>query len=543
MGFLLCMKAMMEVYISIMNRKPGLPQRSSIIFWLALAMIALAGVALLWYTTPHGLALVNDSVNYIDGARNMLAGHGYSRILGNGNYAPVTNFPPFYSMVLAVFLLAGLDGITATWWVSIIFFAFNLVLIGWLGRKVTGSGLFGVLTSFLFLLNESFLNFHTFALSEPVFIFTFFLCLVFLVKYLEKPVWYWIALSGLFASLAYLTRYIGIALFVTAIAALVIFLPGLKRKLKSVLFFLAGAMPAVAAWTVRNILQTGSATNRQSMWHVIPGEAIQEGVLSFWSWLLPERYNLIERFIGFWQFLLFLLLIIALAAVIILSLRFWLLKTKPGLKIQFTWVIVIQAAAYLVLLVFTIAYLDASVNFEDRILMPIYNMLLLLIVAGLYWLWTRKKWLFKAAAVFITLALMLSFVEDTMDTIKLNRSQGQGFANEYWTESQTMAELARHPDLLVYTNRPRAVNLFLDRGAYILPSRLNPSTGLPWADYEKTVSSIRQRVLDGKALLVVFDYENATSDEEGQALMQDLTEGLPLLVEYSDGIIFGYAQK
>jgi len=66
---------------------------------------------------------------------------------------------------------------------------------------------------------------------------------------------------------------------------------------------------------------------------------------------------------------------------------------------------------------------------------------------------------------------------------------------------------------------------------------------LPWADYEKTVSSIRQRVLDRKALLVVFDYENATSDEEGQALMQDLTEGLPLLVEYSDGIIFGYAQK
>jgi len=56
-------------------------------------------------------------------------------------------------------------------------------------------------------------------------------------------------------------------------------------------------------------------------------------------------------------------------------------------------------------------------------------------------------------------------------------------------------------------------------------------------------SAPSERVLDGKALLVVFDYESATSDEEGQALMQDLTEGLPLLVEYSDGIIFGYAQK
>jgi len=539
----LFMMEMMEEFISIMNPETSKNCHSDLRFWLILSLIALAGAALLWYTTPHGMALVNDSVNYIDGARNLLAGHGYSRILGNGDYAPVTNFPPFYSMALAVFLLVGLDGITATWWVSIIFFVFNLVLVGWLGRKVTSSALFGVLTSFLFLINESFLNFHTFALSEPVFLFTFFLCLVFLIRYLEKPVWYWIVLSGLFGSLAYLTRYIGITLFVTAITAMIIFLPGLKKKLSGVLLFLAGALPAIAAWTVRNILQTGSATNRQSMWHVIPDEAIQEGVLSFWSWLLPERYNLIERFLGFWQVLLFLLLAIALAAVIIVSLRFWLLKTKPGIRIQVIWIVAMQAAAYLVLLVFTIAYLDASVNFEDRILMPMYNMLLLLIIAGLYWLWTKKKWLFKAAAAAITMALMLSFVEDTMDTVNLNRSQGQGFANEYWTESQTMAELTKYPDMLLYTNRPRAVNLFLDRGAYILPSRLNPSTGLPWADYEKTVGTIRQRVMDGNALLVVFDYESAISDEDGQVLMQDLTEGLPLLVEYSDGIIFGYDLK
>ena len=106
-----------------------------------------------------------------------------------------------------------------------------------------------------------------------------------------------------------------------------------------------------------------------------------------------------------------------------------------------------------------------------------------------------------------------------------------------------MAELEKYPDMVVYTNRPRAVNLFLDRGAYILPSKTNPSTGLPWADYEKTVAAIRQRVLDRKALLVVFDYESAISDEEGQALMQDLSAGVPILAEYSDGIIFGYAEK
>ncbi len=522
-----------------MNHKSTKTSSTSLLFWIFLFGITLLGVGLLWYTTPHGMALVNDSINYIDGARNIISGHGYSRVLGDGAYAPVTNFPPIYSIILAGFLLAGVDGISATWWLSLVFYGINLILVGWLGYKITTSRIFGILTALLFVASAPFLNFHTFALTEPIFLFTFFLSLIFLLQFLARKKWYWIVLSGVFASLAYLTRYIGASLFVTAIAALLIFLPGIKNKFRSSLLFVAGAVPAVAIWTVRNILLTGNATNRQSMWHIIPAESIQEGALSFWMWLLPERYNLIERFLGFWQVLLYFLLAGFLFVLVFVAVKYWLNRNKPTFQCQAVWIVAMQAAVYLLLLIFTLAYLDASVNFETRILMPIYNMMLLLFVAGVHWLWIHKSIFLKISAVFITIALLLSFAEDTLDVVRVNRSQGQGFANEYWTETQIWRELQKYPDRIIYTNRIRAVNLFLDRGAFILPSPINPSTGLPWENYDKNVATIRRKVFDGTAVMLVFEYQNMISIPEDKAWMGDLTTGLPVLAEYPEGIIFG----
>ena len=45
------------------------------IFLLILLLISLLGVGIMLYSTPFGIGLVNDSVGYIDGARNILAGN------------------------------------------------------------------------------------------------------------------------------------------------------------------------------------------------------------------------------------------------------------------------------------------------------------------------------------------------------------------------------------------------------------------------------------------------------------------------------------
>ena len=441
--------------------------------------------------------------------------------------------------MLAGFFWTGVNVFSTVRWLAIILFGINLILVGLIGREITRSTWAGLFTMVLFLASEPFLNFHTFALTEPVFLCLFFLSLLTLFRFLEGKKIGWILLTGFLISLLYLTRYIGIALLGTALVCIWVFIPKLKDKLVNSLWLIVGFAPAVAAWSVRNYLLTASVTNRQSMWHAIPTVKIQDGVSNFWNWLLLERFGLLERFYPILQWILYLGIGAFLLVVAIKGLQYLSRKTRPEMPSSKAWVLAVTAAIYFLLVIFTLLYLDASINLEPRILMPIYNLLLFLLVYTAYILWQKPTWIARLVIVLFFGVLMISFAEDLKDTIQLNRSQGQGFANDSWVESQTIAELANHQDQLIYTNRIRAVNLFLERGAYIIPSPLNPSTGKEWADYRPNVKMIRESVLQGKSVIAVFGYDDILLEADGREWMKDITEDLPVLGTYADGKVFG----
>ncbi len=73
----------------------------------------------------------------------------------------------------------------------------------------------------------------------------------------------------------------------------------------------------------------------------------------------------------------------------------------------------------------------------------------------------------------------------------------------------------------------------------IIPSRMNPSTGKMWENYQPDVARIRESVLNGTSVIAVFGYQDILADEEGKDWMQDVAGDLPILVEFEDGIIFG----
>jgi hypothetical protein len=57
-------------------------------------------------------------------------------------------------------------------------------------------------------------------------------------------------------------------------------------------------------------------------------------------------------------------------------------------------------------------------------------------------------------------------------------------------------------------------------------------------NYDSSLQSIRQSVLNGKAILVVFEARQVLDDPiEGQWL-KDLTQGIPAEFESEDGMIF-----
>lgn len=504
-------------------------------FWLALADLIVLAAALFWFSTPHGLALVNDTVQYIDGARNLLSGHGYSRLTGWGGTTPITNFPPLYSLILAVFIKAGIPPIQAVWWISLVFLCVNIFLIGLLGRRLTGSNWGGLLSGGLLLISDPFYRHHLFALTEPVFLFCYFMTLLLLADARKKTT---LVIAGLFAGLAYLTRYIGITLLVSSLIFLLFFSGSWRARLKSTALFLAGALPPLGVWTIRNMIVTGNPVNRQFRLRLLSLDKVHEGIASFWGWLLPEPYQIINRFINLWGALLVIFLavyLVAVAAVLIYFMREDSPREKPSLRLG--WLLGVQGIVYLAILTGTILFVDASVNFETRILMPVFNLLTLLFVAGVVWLWRRGGGL-RVTALILTIGLALSLAEDTQDTVRLWRLHGQGFAHESWVVSRTVETVRRLPEVDIFTNRPQALNLLAGRGSYILLSPINPATQLPRDDYQAEQARLHQSVQDGKTVLVIFGYQDLAREPEN-TWMITLTEGLPVLLEYESDVIFG----
>ena len=517
--------------------------REDAIFLGLLLMMGVFGVFFMRYLTPSGHGLVNDSVGYINGARNILAGDGYSRTKGDWTTDPITHFPPMFSIVLAFFGLTGLDPFRGARFVNLLLFGANIIMVGVLSFKLTSSRFFSVLAALLFLFSEPFLRIHSFALSEPLFLFLSFVVFWLLSKHLERPGWFWIAGVGLISSMAFLTRYVGASLYVTACLCVLAFRQKWAARLKDWLVFLVSSVPPVAAWIIRGVIVSGDVANRRMIWHPVDQEKIGEGLTNFWGWLLPEREALFE---SLYIVLLaaFLLLLIALAAAAVLVvIRRWRYGHFEGEMEGEEWHIEpalfsVHALAYISVLVFAMSFFDASTRFEHRMLVPFNVCILFLVVGLLAYLWRRPARAVKVGVVIVCVLLAFSIAEDSVDVARVLRSGGQGFAGGAWRNSEVMKAVRYLPeDRRIFSNRITATYLLADRPSFVIPYQTIVVTGEIAKGYWGSIEIDRNLVMSGEAFIVIFNYENLV--KTGNQRIIDLTEGLPVYEEYSDGVIFG----
>jgi hypothetical protein len=98
--------------------------------WLiGLLLISALGGWCLKSATPYGLGLRTDSAQYINGARNLLAGDGYTRTSGGGELKSITHFPPMFSTLISLVSLSGINALWAARRVVIILFAAAVFLL------------------------------------------------------------------------------------------------------------------------------------------------------------------------------------------------------------------------------------------------------------------------------------------------------------------------------------------------------------------------------------------------------------------------------
>ena len=442
---------------------------------LGLALLAILGVTLVLLATPEGLGLSDDSIAYVAGARSMLAGHGYREawLASNG---PVTHFPPGFSWVVALLGLSGLDPLRGARFVNAVLFGLNTALLGILGWRMTKSLPAGLALAALFAANALLLRVHAVAMSEPLFIFLSLGAVWCFDLYFERDHhWLWLILTAACSGAAYLTRYAGLALAVTFLAALFVLHDTWRRRLVSSGIFLAGFLPWVAAWALRNKLVAGNATNRALEWHPITNENLRLAVSNVAEWFVPVdawRRTLVHT-PGLFETIIVLVLAAVLAWILVWTRRRLLRPEGAGRPGVIAFTSGLYVFGYLASILAAMTLFDASTKFKLRILAPVYVSLLILLVALGTWAWSRRRTLVIGLA-----ALILAFsVYDQVVTVGELRKGGEGYASFTWYDSRAMAFLRDlPPDVAIYTNEPGAVYLYTGRGGYVLPSRFDPVT-------------------------------------------------------------------
>jgi 4-amino-4-deoxy-L-arabinose transferase-like glycosyltransferase len=502
------------------------PIRPRLASFIALSLIALIGIVLVIRATPNGLGLSDDSIAYIAGARSMAAGDGYREAWLASNQ-PVTHFPPAFSSVLSFFGLFGIDPLHAARWVNALLFGLNAALLGILGWRVTPSLTAGLVLAALFVVSGELFAVHAVAMSEPLFIFLSLLSFWMFDLYFERDHhWWWLVACGIFAGLAYLTRYAGLALVATFGVALFVLHTDWKKRMVSTGIFLAGFVPWAIGWSIRNRLVAGNTTNRAFAWHPLTSENIDPGLRVFSEFFIPiESWRqAIFKQTGIVEGMIVVVLVAVLVWVIVTA---WKYLSKPQhervgkeAKEVLSFTTGLYIFAYLASIIASMLMFDAATKFKLRILAPVLvSLLMLLVVLGI---WVRSK--HREIVVVLTLLVLGVLIYKQSITFNTWAKSELGYASFQWYDSQAMDYLSELPDdTMIYTNEPGAVYLYTGRGCYVLPDRLDSATRLAHTNFEEGVTAMQADINHGTAVLAIFDHGDNISND-----VPVLTDGLYL---------------
>jgi 4-amino-4-deoxy-L-arabinose transferase-like glycosyltransferase len=354
----------------------------------------------------------------------------------------------------------------------------------------------------LILLNSSLLYIHARAMSEPLYIFLMLLSFLLLDYYFADSKNSWLVALGIVLGWAYLARYAAVSLLATMVAALLVLHESWQKRLKSVLILLLSAVPWIIGWSIRNRIVGGNITNRVLGWHPITPDNWALGLKTFAEFLvpLPAVRKIINQIPASFEIIL---------AVMGLSILLWVLyKGRPYFfrpyqaarpdTLSFTNALYV--IAYMSVLVLTMTLFDPATKFQVRILSPTFVSLLLLLMAFGVWLWQKKHVVLKSVIVLFVVGLLGIFAEGQVINVQDFRKGGDTFASERWYASEAIYALEQlPPDVLILTNEPGVVYLYTGRPANVLPKQ------------EPGISDIKQPILDGEAVIVLFRVNKADS--------------------------------
>lgn len=452
----------------------GLPVPRLDRFTLLLAGIAALGAGLaLARMATYGVALHDDSVNYIATARHLLEGQGFANHQG-GFYKM---WPPLYPLLLAAVSLGIFDPLEVAGPLNLALFGLTVFIGGQYLRRRLDYPLLAVGASLVVALAIPLAGLAAWALSESLFILLATLALMQTDRFLAGGQRAALLAAAVFSALAWQTRYIGVAVPV-AVGLLLLTQPGAAgpQRVKHIALIAAVALLPMAAWQLRNYLVTerfirAAMPVEQSLLTVLGDVA---AALARWiDFDLPRISRLWTR------------AILALTAAIWLPIAVRFLKERGRAQTwaewRPAWIFGVFALTYLLLML--AAFQSGSILYQqlgvaERYAAPLYIPLLMAAVFALdrllgyerqrpllgrfgslpligTWLSGAKTPTLPALILMLTLALWTAGqIAANVDDIRLVNSAGQqrGYAAPPWAAA-TVQYLRENPlNGLVYSN-------------------------------------------------------------------------------------------
>lgn len=546
------------------------------LYFLGLFAIGIAGVVSLLRSTPYGLGLISDTVAYVNGAENIAKGNGYTITSGSGGYKPITGFPPLLSILLAPFSFLRLDVLKSARILIAVLFGLDIILTGLLVQRISRSLIFSLMGALLLAVSDILLEVYALLLSEPLFITLMLAAFLLFSFYFDDRRSRWLVLSGLMLGLAALARLPGIWVLGSVILTcfmletdwLYLFAPSsalaprrsvsqrlqvfgksISRPLRESLFILSASLPLILVWVIYTFTLNTGLGNRSLIWHPIPFTTFIEGFKNLLSWMAPKSLIDIQPFWGRLLSLFSLLLLPGLMVYLVWQVRRRFIRSPSETGVNGATAASVSLAThilvYMIFMVLTISVIDASEPLNSRLLSVIYIPLIIIFASSLSWVWRSLSrfngvsWM-GARVLFgaFCLGLVFTSLTDGLAAVEQLSREGLGYANRNIVGSEAIADIRAMPPLSIYSNNSDEILLMTGKPATIIPTPFNPMTTLARPDYMSDVNDLRQRVLQGEALLVLFDMNNK-SNAYKYSIYKTLTTGLPLMKDYGNIQIFG----
>jgi hypothetical protein len=448
-------------------------------------------------------------------------------------------------------------------WLDVIAFGVRVTISGILFSRVLRSNWLAVALAGVLLIHPAIVLAYISAMAEPLFLLTGLVGILLLLTYLDGHKARFLILSAIAFSLAFLTRYTGLAFVATGIILLLALNQSARKKRLTDAFLLGiiGIAP-VAAFMMWSIVVLGAAPFRVLRQPSSAGELLIQFLRQIppvlWSWkpfttevlsLTPDQATRLSATVTVGALVL-------LASLGVLSFRAIRRNARNGSQksdLGHVWRLakglIVFEVAFLVIFAASYVLTSPTPDVDSRTLLPILPviiMILLVVLYAIFQLASGNRWIRLLSGVIILFSIAGYALISAEMVIGMHKT-GAGYTSRRWTESETIAAVRRLPSsIALISNEPMPILLHADQWPHGIEelSRLEPlSVFTRYGDGDGE----RQRLFreDGAALVLFDNALNQFSNlypQRSLERLEALTDGLSAFSVGNDGAIYFYRQ-